>query len=78
MQLHERSWSSTSARGVLCANCYVQTAMCKLVVQTVRCKLVGVEACDRVWGDVEWVVAGCGGMWQGFGYVNSTSAHGVL
>ena len=52
---------------------YVQTAMCKLVVQAGRanwsCKLVGVEACDRVWGHVAWVVAGCGGMWQGSGYI---------
>ena len=39
------SWSCTSARGVLCANWYVQTGMCKLVcakwyVQTGMCKLV--------------------------------------
>ena len=45
VQLHERSWSSKSARGVLCANWYVQTAMCKLLfancyVQTAMCKLL--------------------------------------
>ena len=33
MQLHERSWSSTSARGVLCANCYVQTGCANWYVQ---------------------------------------------
>ena len=25
--------------------------------------------CDRVWGHVAGVVAGCGGMWQGSEYV---------
>ena len=32
-QLHERSWSALAMCKLLCANCYVQTAMCKLVVQ---------------------------------------------
>ena len=54
-QLHERSWSDL--------------AMCKLLCANWSCKLVGVKACDRVWGHVAWVVAGCGGMWQGSGYV---------
>ena len=36
---------------------------CSSYVQTAMCKLVGVEACDRVWGHVAWVVAGCEGMW---------------
>ena len=29
----------------------------------------GVGACGRVWGNVAGVMAGCGGMWQGLGYV---------
>ena len=57
---------------LLCANCYVQTGRanwsCKRRANW-SCKLVGMEACDRVWGHVAWVVTGCGGMWQGSGYV---------
>ena len=29
------------------------------------CMWHGVGACGRVWGHMEEVVAGCGGMWQG-------------
>ena len=29
----------------------------------------GVGTCGKVWGHVAWVVAGCGGMWQGSGYM---------
>ena len=29
----------------------------------------GVGTCGRVRGHVAWVVAGCGGMWQGSGYI---------
>ena len=54
---------------LVCANCYVQTGMCKLLCANWSCKLVGMEACDRVWGHVAWMVAGCGGMWQGSGYI---------
>ena len=39
---------------LLCANCYVQTAMCKLVVQTGRANW-------SVWRHV----TGCGDMWHG-------------
>ena len=63
-QLHERSWSALAMCKLLCANCYVQTGHANW-----SCKLVSVEACDRVWGHVAWVVAGCEGMWQGSGYV---------
>ena len=32
-QLHERSCSALAMRKLLCANCYMQTAMCKLVMR---------------------------------------------
>ena len=51
-QLHEHSWSALAMCKLLCANCYVQTGCANW-----SCKLVGVEACDRVWGHVAWVVA---------------------
>ena len=38
---------------------------------------VGVGACGRVWGHVAGVVAGCGGMWQGLGYLVGGQAYGM-
>ena len=34
-------------------------------------------ACGRVWGHVAEVVAGCGGMWQGLGYLVGGQAYGM-
>ena len=36
-----------------------------------------VGACSRVWGNVAGVVAGCGGMWQGWDYVVGGQAYGM-
>ena len=51
-----RGLDMSTPRALVECSSYVQTAMCKVVVQTGRanwsCKLVGVEACDRVWGHV--------------------------
>ena len=64
-----RGLDMSTPRVLVECSSYVQTAMCKLLCANWSCKLVGVEACDRVWGHVAWVVAGCEGMWQGSGYV---------
>ena len=37
----------------------------------------GVGACGRVWGHVAGVVAGCGGMRQGLGYLVGGKAYGM-
>ena len=36
----------------------------------------GRGACGKVWGHVAGVVAGCGGMWHGLGYVVGGQAYG--
>ena len=37
----------------------------------------GMGACGRVWGNVAGVVAGCGGMWQRWGYVVGSQAYSM-
>ena len=37
----------------------------------------GVEDCGRVWRTVAEVMAGCGGMWPGWGYVVGGKAYGM-
>ena len=37
----------------------------------------GCGACDMVWGHVAGVMAGCGGMWQGLGYLVEGQAYGI-
>ena len=39
--------------------------------------VVGCGACGMVWGHVAGVVAGCGGMWQGLGYLVGGQAYGI-
>ena len=35
------------------------------------------RACSRVWGHVAGVMTGCGGMWQGLGYLVGGQAYGM-
>ena len=39
--------------------------------------VAGVGTCSRVWEHVAGVVAGCGGMWQRWGYVVGGQAYGT-